>query len=80
MMFSRAHLAWRLHPWMQQRENLKHMLPGFGTAAAIFGAYMVLEQVYYRTLGAERPVEAPATPTPIPMPEAAVATGQAEQS
>lgn len=45
-MFSRAHQAWRMHPWLRQRENLKHALPGFGTALAIFGTYTFAEAFY----------------------------------
>ena len=36
---------WRRHP-MLRPTHLKHVFPGFGTAAAIMGVYIVGEQVY----------------------------------
>ena len=47
-MFSEAHNVWRKHPWLRQKENLKVMFPGFGTAVVIFGTYMFVEEFYKR--------------------------------
>lgn len=58
-MFSRAHQAWRMHPWLRQRENLKHALPGFGTALAIFGTYTFVEAFYEKAF-AKKESHAPA--------------------
>jgi hypothetical protein len=45
-MFSGAHQAYRQHPWLRQKGNIAVMLPGFGTAVAIYGTYLFCEAVY----------------------------------
>lgn len=50
-MFSRASQAWRQHPLLTQNENIKHMFPGLGTAAAIFSVY-VFGEAFYNTMTA----------------------------
>lgn len=45
-MFSKGMQVWRQHPALRQSENVKKMLPGFGTAVAIFSAYVFGEAVY----------------------------------
>jgi hypothetical protein len=41
-------MAYRQHPWLRQKGNLAVMLPGFGTAVAIYGTYLFGEAVYVR--------------------------------
>lgn len=50
-MYSRAHLAWRQHPWMRQSTNLHPsvMFPGLGTAIALFGTYLFGETMYLQS-------------------------------
>jgi hypothetical protein len=48
-MFSRAHQAWRQHPWLRQKGNLVVMFPGLGSAIAIYGTYLFGEALYLRS-------------------------------
>lgn len=47
-MFSEAHGEWRKHPWLRRTNNVKAMLPGFGTAVVIFGTYVFVDEFYKR--------------------------------
>jgi hypothetical protein len=49
-MFSQAHMAFRQHPWLRQRNNIGQMFPGLGTAIAIYGTYLFGEALYDATL------------------------------
>lgn len=58
-MFSEAHNEWRKHPWLQRKNNIRKMLPGFGTAVVIFGTYMFVES-FYSKITARKPLPAAA--------------------
>jgi len=38
--------AWRQHPWLKAKHNIRYMFPGLGTAVAIFSVYLVGEHFY----------------------------------
>jgi hypothetical protein len=61
-MFSRAHQAWRQHPWLRQKGNVAAMFPGLGTAVAIYGTYLFGDALYARSGLAPDPNNPPYKP------------------
>jgi NADH dehydrogenase (ubiquinone) 1 beta subcomplex subunit 3 len=43
--------AWRKHPIFSNKAMFRNIFPGFGIAVVAFTAYVVAENVYYKTKG-----------------------------
>ena len=41
--------AWRSHPELIAKNNLKAMFPGLGTALVLFAGYVALDQLLWKT-------------------------------